>query len=130
MINNLKGERQLIIADPDYVPLGRYSQQALKTLGLWDRVQGKFISAHSAHNARLLLEQGLAPYAILFKSDINANSPIYAVAALEPSLHKPVNYVFLASKLSAQAEILENMLLSPEFKAELIKHNFGLAHEP
>ena len=129
IIKNLSGPRQLIIADPNFVPLGRYSEQALKTLGVWEALQGKYLAAHSAHNARVLLEQGVAPYAILFHSDTNTQGPLYQVATLDSSLHKPVNYVFLACKPSMQAEALKKMLFSAEFKAELLKHNFGLPHE-
>ena len=130
IINNLQGPRQLIIADPAFVPLGRYSEQALRSSGLWEQVQGKFLSAHSAHNARVLLTQGVAPYALLFRSDIRAQGPLYQIATLDARLHKPVNYIFMACKSTMQSEALETMLFSPEFKAELIKHNFGLPHEP
>jgi len=130
VITKLEGPRQLIIADPSFVPLGRYSEQALRFFRLWDRVQGKLLTAQSAHDARIMLEKNIAPFAILFQSEITPRGLIKRVAKIPSSAHKPVNYIFLACDHSAEAKALERMLFSREFKNELLKYNFGLPHEP
>jgi molybdate transport system substrate-binding protein len=130
IIKSLKGPRQLIIGDPGFVPLGRYSEQALRSMNLWDSVKDKLLTAHSAHNARVLLEKSMAPYAILFQSDISALGPLYQIAEIDTNLHKPVQYFYLSCQKSAQADAVKSFLFSAEFQGELAKLNFGLPHGP
>src|SRR5579871_5832900 len=42
-LQHLKSQEKIIIADPDYVPLGRYTKEALSNLGLDQQLEAHFI---------------------------------------------------------------------------------------
>lgn len=117
---------KLIIADPDYVPLGRYSKQALLNLGLWDELKHKLILATSAHHARVLLEQKAGEYALLFKTDIRDR--IILLTMISPKYYDQVEYSYLACKNSRDTT-LKNLFFSSALRSALLKYNFGIAHE-
>jgi len=127
ILNNLKSK--LALADPEYVPLGRYSKQALEYLKLYKNLDSKIIFGSSAYNTRVLLERGAASYAVLFLSDTSKTGPIYLVSNFDRDTYDEINYIFISNKNSKIICELELLLFSPELRTELIKYNFGLPHE-
>ncbi|HXW59978.1 MAG TPA: molybdate ABC transporter substrate-binding protein [Myxococcota bacterium] len=120
------GERKLIIADPAFVPLGSYSKEALINLGVYRRLQKNLVMAHSAQNAAMLLNSGIAPYAILYASDVSEN--IHRVLAIDLKLHKPIVYPFLRCKIANKdkAEAIYALFNSPVVQQALKDKGFRL----
>ena len=77
LLSHLSSQEKIIIGDPDYVPLGNYTKEALINLGLFNDLKSRFIKAHSARQASLLLKSGAGAWAILYQSDaLNERFPL------------------------------------------------------
>lgn len=59
----------LAIAEPDSVPLGDYTKQALEAIGIWQSLNGKMIYAKDARQVVTYLESGNAQAGIIYESD-------------------------------------------------------------
>lgn len=121
-------QEKIILADPSFVPLGRYSKAALEKLGMFHFLKTRLILAHSAQMAVLLLEQGAANFALLFRSDID-NKKIFAVAPIASELHPPILYPFLVCQgaQAGHAREITAVLMSKTVQARLKEK--GFSHE-
>jgi len=117
---------RLAIADPAGVPAGRYAAQALRKLGLWDRVAPRLARAESVRAALLLVERGEAPAGIVYATDA-AVAPHVAVAGVFPaSLHEPITYPFaiLRGGDDAEARALMGFLAGPQARQIFVRYGF------
>lgn len=74
--------KRIAIADPALAPYGRASSDALKYLGLYEKVKGKLVFAKSIAQVALYLETGSVSACLISKS-----------AALSPQLRDHINWV-------------------------------------
>jgi molybdate transport system substrate-binding protein len=107
----LKQFRRIAIASPASVPLGRYTQQALATAGVWSDIEPLAIQSSSAAAVKALFDRGEVDAAILYQSDA-ANIAL----AIDPATHDPVVYevaiLSRSTKRVAAAEFIAR--ISPE----------------
>lgn len=122
----LKSPQALIIADPEVVPLGFYTKQALRTWLDYEKVKKDLIFAHSAQHAQMLLLKRVAPFAILYKT--NNLLELYPLFELDKKLHDPIYYSFLRchSGDKTRTDALYKLIFSNAFKDVLVKKGFGL----
>lgn len=125
-IEDLFKLEKIILADPSFVPLGRYSKAALEKLGIFHMVKTRLILAHSAQMAVLLLEQGAANFALLYRSDID-NKKIFAVAPIDAQLHPPILYPFLVCQgaQAGHAREITALLMSKTIQETLKEKGFS-----
>jgi molybdate transport system substrate-binding protein len=90
----LLGNGRLATADPAHVPLGRYAQAALQSLGAWPTVAPRLAPAENARAALVLVERGEAPFAILYGSDARDAPRIAVVATFPADSHPAIAYHF------------------------------------
>lgn len=88
----LASARSIATGDPDTVPLGRYAQEALTALGLWDRVQPRVIPAGSAQAALRLVLLGEADIGILYASDAARRDDLGVIWQMPKDHHTPITY--------------------------------------
>jgi molybdate transport system substrate-binding protein len=89
---------RLSVGDPTHVPAGIYAEQALRKLGLWDKVAQRLAPAADVRSALLLVERGEAPAGIVYATDAAASKAV-AIAGLFPkSSHDPIAYPFAVIK--------------------------------
>lgn len=116
---------KVILADPKFVPLGRYSEEALRNVDLFEVLKDRFIFAHSARHARILLEHNPHAMAILFNTDARGRR-IKAIAEIDPGLHKPVRYPFLVCKDASKEAVegIKRLFFSDGFQRSLRAQGF------
>ncbi len=119
-------DQKLILADPNYVPLGRYSKIALENARLTPMITTA-IMAHSAQMALLLLKQKAASWAILYRSDIDHHN-IVELALIKEFFNEAIEYPFVICRHAQEKhrQLIEKILLSDDFKMALRRHNFGV----
>ena len=61
--------RRIAIANPKLAPAGRYAQESLTQLGLWDRLQPKLVFASDVRATLAFVEAGNADAAIVYVTD-------------------------------------------------------------
>lgn len=86
------GDRRLALADPRYVPAGKYARAALEKLGVWHTAAGRIAAAENVRAALSLVARGEAPLGIVYETDARAEPKVRVVARFDPSLHPPIIY--------------------------------------
>jgi len=128
-LRRLLGTERLAIADPDYVPAGKYARAALESLGVWASVSDRTARTENVRAALALVARGEAPFGIVYRTDALAEKRVRAVAAFPASSHPPVVYpaaLIAAGKVLIGAEFLA-FLRSPASRLAWERHGFGTA---
>ncbi len=89
--DRLDGGR-LAMALVDAVPAGMYGRQALKALGVWDRVARRVVQADNVRAALAYVARGEAPFGIVYATDAAATDRVSVVARFPASSHGPIAY--------------------------------------
>jgi molybdate transport system substrate-binding protein len=88
----LLGDGKLSMAMVDAVPAGQYGKAALKTLAVWDAVEGAVVQSENVRAALVLVSMGEAPYGIVYASDAMAAGGVTVVATFPEDSHPPIVY--------------------------------------
>jgi molybdate transport system substrate-binding protein len=95
---------KLATGDPDSVPVGKYAQQALQKLGVWDQVARQIARAENVRAALAYVARKEAPLGIVYRTDALAESKVRIVAEFPGDTHQPIIYpVALTTHDGAQA---------------------------
>ena len=86
------GDGRLATGDPAHVPVGRYAQQALTTLGVWPAVERKLARTDNVRAALLLVERGEAAFGIVYATDAAASAKVRVAGTFPAGSHPPVSY--------------------------------------
>ena len=116
----------LAMADPQGVPAGRYGKAALVSLGVWDAVAPRVVSADNVRAAMALVERGVAPFGIVYATDARAAPAVRVVAVFPPRTHPPIVYPVarLRASTNPQGEAFRRFLLSPPARAIFARAGF------
>ncbi|WP_432473210.1 molybdate ABC transporter substrate-binding protein [Amphritea sp. HPY] len=121
------GQNRLAIADPDHVPAGIYSQQALKNLQLWSALKPKLARSHNVRAALLLVERGETPLGLVYRTDALISNKVQIISQLPAISHQPIEYpiaLIRSPKQSPSVVALYDFLLSAEASAVFMRHGF------
>ncbi|MFC7608007.1 molybdate ABC transporter substrate-binding protein [Teichococcus aestuarii] len=92
---------RLAVGDPAHVPAGRYAEQALAQLGLWDALRPRLARAENVRAALLLVERGEAPLGIVYGTDAAASDRVAVVGRFPAGSHPPITYPFALTREAA-----------------------------
>ncbi len=90
ILERLGGDR-LAMGDPMSVPAGRYAQQALETLGLWEALAPRALHTEDVRVALAYLQRGAQPLALVYGSDV-AGTDLSVVAEIPSASHAAIAY--------------------------------------
>jgi molybdate transport system substrate-binding protein len=116
----------LALADPQYVPAGKYAKTALERLGAWPSVANRIAAAENVRAALALVARGEAPVGIVYQTDAASEPKVRIAAMIDENLHAPIVYpvALLLRSASAGAEAYLAFLSSPRARAIFEKHGF------
>jgi molybdate transport system substrate-binding protein len=126
-VDALLGPRgRLATGDPKHVPAGIYAEQALRRLGLWERLAPRLARTEDVRAALLLVERGEAPAGIVYATDAAVAPGVTVAAAFPPSSHDPVTYPFAVTRSgdSPAARAFLAFLDSPAARAVFTRRGF------
>ncbi len=117
---------RLATGDPAHVPVGLYAEQALRHLGVWDRVAPRLARTADVRAALLLVERGEAPAAIVYATDAAASASVMTAGIFPPDSHDPIVYPVAATKSgdTADARALLDFLSGPPARAIFVRRGF------
>lgn len=117
---------RLSVGDPDHVPVGIYTKQALTNLGVWDQVSGKLARGDSVRAALAYVERGECPLGIVYTTDAAIDPKVRIVAVFPESSHPPIVYpaALVAGRDSPAAKAFLQFLQGPEAKDVFQKYGF------
>lgn len=115
---------RIVVGNPDTVPLGRYTRDALDRQGLWQGIEGSVIPAASAQQAVRLVSRGETPLGIIYLSDTAANQHVETLHRIETA--EPIEYLALRLPASAHPDTSSflDLLTSDRAAAIFQKHGF------
>jgi molybdate transport system substrate-binding protein len=87
----LNGGR-IAMGDPKSVPAGRYGEQALTKLGLWDSVKDSIAPAENVRAALALVQRGEAPLGVVYTTDARGAKGVKVVGTFPDDSHDPIVY--------------------------------------
>ena len=126
LINDKKLKR-FAIAQPDSVPVGRYTQKALEKAGLWDRLGDRHIPTQHVRQSLDYVARGEVDAGFVYATDAARRSDKVKVV-LEVSLDEPLHYpiaVLKASKDGKEAQRFVDFVLGEE--GQKILKNYGFS---
>ncbi|NMB41322.1 MAG: molybdate ABC transporter substrate-binding protein [Firmicutes bacterium] len=117
------------IGDPESVPAGKYAQEALKTLGIWEQVEPKIVLAKDVRQVLAYVETEEVQVGAVYRTDAGISDKVEIVAAAPEGSHSPVIYPAAVVKDSPQpdeAKVLLDFLTGEEAKTVLEKYGFRM----
>ncbi|MDK2881016.1 MAG: molybdate transport system substrate-binding protein [Clostridia bacterium] len=109
--------KKIALGLPDTVPAGKYSQETLVNLKLWDRLQPKLVMANNVRQVLTYVETGNVDAGFVYRSDVLAGKNIRVALTVPDNLHKPIVYpaaVLKNARQKDEARKFLNYLASPE----------------
>lgn len=83
---------RLATGDPASVPVGKYAQQALTSLGLWPALERRLARADNVRVALSYVERGEAPLGIVYSTDAAIAKGVQVVGEFPAESHAPISY--------------------------------------
>lgn len=83
---------KLAMADPEFVPAGRYGRAALVSLGAWDALAGRLARAQNVRDALLYVARGEAPLGIVYDTDARVEPKVRVLGIFPATTHAPILY--------------------------------------
>ena len=89
---------KIAIANPALAPAGRYAQESLVALGLWEPVQDRLIEAVDVRATMAYVESGNVDAAIVYKTDAAVAEDALVLDVVPPDSYSPVVYTAVLLK--------------------------------
>jgi molybdate transport system substrate-binding protein len=119
------GSGRWTTGDPQSVPVGRYAQAALSSLGAWTAAERKLARAENVRSALAFVERGDAAAGIVYATDARATDKVVVAGVFPPASHPPITYpAALVSGADAEARAFLGFLAGPKGQAILKARGF------
>jgi molybdate transport system substrate-binding protein len=122
--------KKVALGEPTVVPAGKYAQEVLTHLGIYDQVNQKAVLAKDVRQVLTYVETGDVDAGIVYTTDALSSNKVKIVAKAPPGSHSPVIYpvaVIKTTKNPAAAKAFEDFLSGPQAGALFKKYGFSLA---
>jgi molybdate transport system substrate-binding protein len=119
--------KRIAIGSPKSVPAGQYAEQALKTAGLYDKVQGKLIMAKDVRQALIYADRGETDGAFVYKTDALLAKEAKILLEVPQNLYNEVTYpiaLTVSGLEKPEAVAFAEYLKTPEAAQILKKYGF------
>ncbi len=119
--------KQISIGETKVVPAGQYAEQALKKLGVWDKVQSKIVFAKDVRTVLAYVDTGNVDAGLVYKTDAAASSKVKILAIAPDGSHAPIIYpaaVLTGTKNQKAAEEFLAYMAGSEGKTVFEKYGF------
>lgn len=117
---------RLATGDPASVPVGKYAQAALTSLGVWASVEKRIAAADNVRTALTFVARGEAPLGIVYATDAKVEPKVRVVDVFPASTHEPISYPAAATlKGSADGRAFVQYLLGSQAREIFTRAGFG-----
>ena len=127
-VNALLGpDGRIATGDPKSVPVGIYAEQALRKLGLWDKLAPRLAPTENVRAALLLVERGEAAAGVVYATDAAASKGVAVAGRFPESSHDPITYpiALVRGGDMPEARSLLGFLEGPEARQVFDRFGFG-----
>ena len=126
-LEDIKAFKRVAIGNPDSVPAGRYTKDALNTAKLWEAVQPQLILGNSVRQVLDYVARGEVDAGFVYRTDAKQLAEKVEVVMIVEG-HDPVSYPIAVATTGKDAKMGQeflNFVLSPEGQAVLAKYGFS-----
>ncbi|NEU31825.1 molybdate ABC transporter substrate-binding protein [bacterium LRH843] len=117
---------QIAIGNPESVPAGKYTEEALRHLHKWDQLQDKLVLAKDVRQVLTYVETGNAEIGFVYESDAHSSDKIKILAVADADLHEPIMYPAAVTTDSKNKEEAAKFIEFLESEAaQIIFENYG-----
>lgn len=119
--------KKVAMGEPDSVPAGKYGQEILIHLGIWDQVKEKAAYAKDVRQVLNYVETESAEAGIVYMTDAKISDKVKVVASAPSGSHTPVIYPMAIIKNSqriTEAKEFAAFLAGDKAKAVFEKYGF------
>lgn len=88
----LGADGRWVTGDPSNVPVGRYAQEALIKLGVWDFAQTRLVRAENVRVALTFVERGEAVAGVVYETDAAISRKVRVAGTFPADSYTPVSY--------------------------------------
>ncbi|MGO2391863.1 MAG: molybdate ABC transporter substrate-binding protein [Halomonas sp.] len=112
----LEERDRLSVGDPDHVPAGIYTQQALEFLGEWEELEPRLARGNDVRAALTLVERQETPLGVVYQTDAFASDRVRVLGLFPTSSHEPITYpiALIGTEQNDAAVALREWLASEE----------------
>lgn len=121
--------KKIAIGQPESVPVGAYSKEALTTMSLWDPLQPKVVLAKDVRQVLSYVETGNVDAGLVYKTDALSSSKVHIVHTLDKSTHQAIEYpigIIKETKYPEEVKQLFDFIRSKEASDIFVKNGFSL----
>jgi molybdate transport system substrate-binding protein len=118
---------KIAIGTPESVPAGLYSKQALQSVKIWDKLEGKLVFTKDVRQVLTYVEMGNVDAGFVYMTDAIQSRKIKIVSTIPDSAHEPIVYttgIIQSTKHSKEAKEFSTFLLGEKAKQIFIKYGF------
>jgi molybdate transport system substrate-binding protein len=127
--------RKIAVGEPRSVPVGQYTEELFKNLGILNALKPKFVLGNNVRNVLAAVESGNVDAGVVYATDAQVlnqtrSNQVRQVATAPSRLHSPIVYpvaVLKASQNSQVAQAYVQFLASAKAKAIFVDAGFGIA---
>jgi molybdate transport system substrate-binding protein len=122
--------KRIAVGEPRSTPIGQYTEEIFKNLGILDQLKPKFTYGNSVRNVLAAVERGNADAGVVFATDAQISNQVKVVETAATNLHSPVVYPMAVLKNSrnlAAAREYAQFLQSANAHNIFTKFGFGIA---
>ena len=126
-LEDIKAFKRVAIGNPDSVPAGRYTKDALNTAKLWEAVQPALIQGNSVRQVLDYVARGEVDAGFVYATDARQMADKVDVVMVVGG-HEPVTYpiaVALTGSNPKMGQAFIDFVLSPEGQAVLARYGFS-----
>lgn len=126
-LEELTGMERIAIGNPDSVPAGRYTREALRAAGLWEALLPECVQAASVRQALAYVARGEADAGFVYRTDALQMGDRVDIALVVGG-HEPVLYpvaVATTGANPASGQEFIDFVLSPEGQQVLARYGFS-----
>jgi molybdate transport system substrate-binding protein len=126
--------RKIAIANPKHAPYGKRAEEALRSVGVWDRVQGRLVLGENIAQTAQFVQSGNADIGIIalalaLNKDLAAKGPY---TLIDDTLHAPLDQGFIVTRRAADNKLAQRFAAymgSPEVRRIMVNYGFVLPGE-
>lgn len=122
--------KRIAVGEPRSVPVGQYTEEIFKNLGILEQLKPKFTYGNSVRNVLAAVESGNADAGVVYATDAKISNQVKVVETAAANLHSPVVYpiaVLKNSKNVADAKEYAQFLTSTNARSIFTKYGFVMA---
>jgi len=126
--------RKIAIANPRHAPYGKRAEEALRSVGLWEKVKDRLVMGENIAQTAQYVQSGNADVGIIALS-LALNKELAAkggYALIDDKLHAPLEQGFIVTRRAAGntlAKQFADYMGSPEARRIMVRYGFVLPGE-